>query len=274
MPFPFRNILCPVDFDHSSPTMLDFAAGVARQNDGTLFVLHVVPMILAPSGWGAPIYGIDIYKTQEETAHTRLLELAGKYLPGLKYELLTPRGEPVEMILRAEKQIPADLVVMATHGRRGLAHVFLGSVAEAVVRRSYCPVLTVHCGAVDKHLVAHWMSANPVTAAPDDKLATIQQRMLAGKFRAMPVVKEGTLTGIITDRDIRAQRCNLETTLVEGTMTRAVLTVTPRQSVRDAARLLAERKIGGMPVLDEQGALVGIITTTDLLRAFAEMQDT
>ena len=68
----------------------------------------------------------------------------------------------------------------------------------------------------------------------------------------MPVVKDGKLVGIITDRDIRARSQNLEDTLVGGAMTREVLTVTPRQSVWDAARLLAERKIGGMPVLDEQ----------------------
>lgn len=117
------------------------------------------------------------------------------------------------------------------------------------------------------------MTTNPVTAGPEDKLAAVQRRMKEGMFRSMPVIKEGRLVGIITDRDVRAKAQNLEDTPAESAMTREVLTVIPRQSVWDAARLLAERKIGGMPVLDE-GVLVGIITTTDLLRAFAEMQNT
>lgn len=274
MHFPFRKILCPVDFDNSAPTILDQGSRIANHHDGTVYVLHVVPTIVMPTGWaGAPIYGIDIHKDQEEVALTRLRELARKHLSGVKYELLTYPGEPIGTIVRAAKQIPADLVVMATHGRRGFAHVFLGSVAEAVVRQSPCPVITVHSGHIDKHLVGHWMTTDPLTAHPDDELGAVQQRMREGKFRSMPVIKEGRLVGIVTDRDIRHKSERLEGTPVEAAMTREVLTLSPRESISDAARLLSERKIGGMPVLDEQGALVGVITTSDVLRAFAELQN-
>jgi nucleotide-binding universal stress UspA family protein len=64
-------------------------------------------------------------------------------LRGVKYELLTHIGDPAATILRAQKMLAADVVVMATHGRRGFSRVLLGSTAEMVLRESTCPVLTV-----------------------------------------------------------------------------------------------------------------------------------
>jgi len=230
----------------------------------------VVPMVIQPTGM--PVY-VDIHKGQEEAAIARLQELGRKHLSGVKYELLTHVGLPMGVIIRAQKQIPADVVIMATHGRRGLARAFLGSVAEAVVRDSVCPVLTVHSGPVDRHLVGHWMTTNPITTNPEEKAATVQKTMTEGKFRSMPVLEHGHLVGIITDRDLRERKPQAETIAVGTFMTRQVLTVTPRTSVWDAARLLAERKIGALPVLDDEGALLGLITTTDLLHAFYQMHE-
>jgi universal stress protein A len=269
MAMPFKKILCPIDFDQSAPAVLAMAAKLAMANDGVIYVLHVVPMIFPPAGM--PTY-VDVFKDQEESARTRLRELAHKHLSGVKYELLIHVGIPIGTILNAEKRIGADVVLMATHGRRGFAHVFLGSVAEAIVRESTCPVLTVHSGSTNKHQVGHWMTFNPTTTHRAEKLAAIQKRMKEGKFRSIPVLEEGRIVGIITDRDIRQKTGSLDDIQAEAAMTREVLTVTPRTSAWDAARLLAERKIGGMPVVDERGALVGIITTTDLLRAFTELQ--
>ena len=128
MAYPFRRILCPVDFDDNSMQALDTAADFARESDGTVFVLHVVPMILAPTGM--PIY-VDLYKGQEETARAKLLEIAHKRLDGLKYEVLTHTGEPAGAILNAEKKTSADVIVMATHGRRGFKRFFLALHAGA-----------------------------------------------------------------------------------------------------------------------------------------------
>ncbi len=269
MSVPFKKILCPIDFDQSAPAVLTMAGKLATANDATIYVLHVVPMIFAPAG--IPSY-VDIFKDQEESARTRLRELAHQHLSGIKYELLIHLGIPIGTILNAEKRIGADVVLMATHGRRGFAHVFLGSVAEAVVRESTCPVLTVHSGSTDKHRVGHWMTLNPTITHRSEKLAVLQKRMKEGKFRSIPVLDDGRIVGIITDRDIREKAGSLDNLQAEAIMTREVLTVTPRTSAWDAARLLAERKIGGMPVVDERGALVGIVTTTDLLRAFTELQ--
>jgi len=270
MLFESKRILCPVDFDQSADSVLAMAAKIAASNDGTVYVLHVVTMIITPAGM--PVY-VDLYKGQEEAALKRLRELGQKHLPGVKYNLVAHIGEPVGTILRAEKQIPADLVVMATHGRRGFAHLFLGSVAEAIVRESVCPVMTVRTKSANSHLVEHWMSANPVTARPDEKLASVEKYMQDGKFRSIPVVNNGRVVGIISDRDIRLRAGHLEDTQVDSVMSTNVLSVTPEMSVWDAARLLSERKIGGMPVLDDKGELVGMLTTSDLLRAFYKMQE-
>ena len=179
-------------------------------------------------------------------------------------------GEPAGSILRAEKKVKPDLVVMATHGRRGFSRFFLGSVAEVVLRESTCPVLTVRGGhGADKKTVSAWMTHNPVVAALEDKLSTVEAKMHEGDFRAVPVVTEGAVVGIITDRDVRRLSGMLDATKVKEAMTETVITVTANTTITEAARLLRERKIGGLPVV-EDGKLVGMITVTDVLEALTE----
>jgi nucleotide-binding universal stress UspA family protein len=262
----FRRILCPVDFDDNSMEALETAANLAREHGGTLFVLHVVPMILAPTGM--PVY-VDLYKGQEDTARTKLLEIAHKRLAGIKHELLIHTGEPAGTILNAEKRTNADVIVMATHGRRGFKRFFLGSIAELVLREATCPVLTVRCTPTQNDLVATWMTRNPVSATPHEKLASIAAKMHAGGFRCMPIVSDGVAVGIVTDRDIRQHTGFLDQTEAIKAMSQALITVTPSTDIREAARLLRERKIGALPVL-EDGKLAGVITTCDVLQALTQ----
>jgi nucleotide-binding universal stress UspA family protein len=263
MGFPFRTILCPIDFDENSMAALDTAVDLARQNDGTVLVLHVVPMIIAPTGM--PVY-VDLYKGQDEVARTKLKEIAHKRLGGIKYELLTHVGEPAGTILNAEKRTKADLIVMATHGRRGFSRFFLGSIAELVLRESTCPVLTVRGGPAEKNLVGTWMTKNPVTATPDEKLSSVEAKMHEGDFRCVPILKDGVPVGIVTDRDIRRHIGLLDQTEASKAMSEALITVEPSTDIREAARLLRERKVGGLPVV-EDGKLTGVITVTDVLEA-------
>jgi nucleotide-binding universal stress UspA family protein len=263
MSFPFRTILCPVDFDDSSMCALDTAADFARQNDGVVWVLHVVPMIVPPTGM--PVY-VDLYKGQHEAASAKLAEIAHKRLGGIKFELLTQLGDPAGVILSAEKRTHADLIVMSTHGRRGFSRFFLGSVAELVLRESTCPVLTVRSNPPQKNLVGTWMTKNPITATPDEKLYSVEAKMYLGGFRCVPVLKDGAPVGIVTDRDIRQHAGLLDQVEASKAMSEALITVTPTTEVREAARLLRERKIGALPVV-EDGKLAGVITVTDVLEA-------
>jgi nucleotide-binding universal stress UspA family protein len=264
----YQRILCPIDFDDNSLAALHAAVDLARHSDGTIFVLHVVPMIVQPTAM--PVY-VDIYKSQEETAWARLKDIARKDLAGVKYELLVQMGEPSGTIIRTEKKVNPDLVVMATHGRRGFSRFFLGSVAEVVLRESSCPVLTVRGHAPDKKNVGAWMTHNPVVAGLEDKLSTVEAKMREGDFRAVPVVTDGVVVGIITDRDLRRLTGMLDATRVKEAMSESVITVTGNTPIAEAARLLRQRKIGGLPVV-EDGKLAGMITVTDVLEALTETE--
>jgi acetoin utilization protein AcuB len=111
------------------------------------------------------------------------------------------------------------------------------------------------------------MTSDPVTISPDETLSKVKRIMDAGHFRRVPVVDDGRLVGILTERDLHKHSGFLESTRVNAAMRTALVTVTPENTVEDAARLMLTHKIGGLPVV-EGTKLVGIITTTDLLRAF------
>jgi acetoin utilization protein AcuB len=118
-------------------------------------------------------------------------------------------------------------------------------------------------------LVRAKMTSNPVTVTPQDTVANAQERMRTGGFRRLPVVQDGTLVGIVTDRDIRLYEGLEEHTKVRAVMTAHPVTVSPQSTVEDATQLMLKHKVGGLPVLDKQ-KLVGIITTSDILQAFLE----
>ncbi|HZO81183.1 MAG TPA: universal stress protein [Candidatus Binataceae bacterium] len=264
MAFPYRRILAPIEFDETSNAAIDTAARIAAANDGRVFLLHVVPMVVAPTGM--PNY-VDIYKDQEKIAREKLEAILRHRSSEVKYELMTRIGEPAHEILAAERHLAADLIVLATHGRKGVKRVLLGSVAEAVLRDATCPVLIVRRGEADAHVVARWMTPQPITSEPSEKLAAVRTKMVAGGFRSVPVLSDGKLVGIITDRDLRRHEGYLEHTEVRLAMSEDVATVSPSTPIHAAAQTLLERKVGALPVM-EDGRLVGIISTTDVLRAF------
>ncbi|HXG52470.1 MAG TPA: CBS domain-containing protein [candidate division Zixibacteria bacterium] len=119
-------------------------------------------------------------------------------------------------------------------------------------------------------LVGKRMTKNPVTVAPEDLLVQARLKMQKGGFRRLPVVVGDRLVGIITDRDIREHVGYLDRTPVKVAMTEKPITVTPATTVEAATHRLLKRKIGGLPVV-ENGRLVGIITTSDILQAFLEV---
>ena len=130
-------------------------------------------------------------------------------------------------------------------------------------------------------LVRDRMTTVLVTVRPDAPVAEAQHLMRHRRIRHLPVVEDGRLAGIITDRDVRTTlpspatslavgeiRYLLDRLLVERVMTRSVVTIGPNAPIADAVELMLAHRIGALPVL-EGTRLVGIITETDLLRAFA-----
>jgi nucleotide-binding universal stress UspA family protein len=138
MAFPFKSILVPVDFDQSSLKALELAANIARQNNGKVFVLHIVPVDIDVSGM--PQYA-ELITRQEGLDREKLTPLAKQYLGDVPWEILDDMGPPADVIVSVAQRLPADLIVMVTHGRRGLARLVEGSIAEKVLRHAPCPVL-------------------------------------------------------------------------------------------------------------------------------------
>ncbi|HVB80691.1 MAG TPA: CBS domain-containing protein [Candidatus Binataceae bacterium] len=114
------------------------------------------------------------------------------------------------------------------------------------------------------------MTKDPVVVESKESLAAVRRIMDEGHFRRVPVVDGGALVGIVSDRDLRQHTATLARVKVNGAMTAPVLSVTPTTLLEEAANLLVKHKVGALPVVD-RGKLVGIITATDLLRAFAEV---
>lgn len=137
----FSRVLCPVDLEHSLKA-LDLAIRLVRQHGARLYVLNIAAI---------PVGALEMTSTADQepfweiAMRKRLEQMAEEKLVGVvhDYELLTRSGEPAAGILSAQADIGADLIVMATHGRTGISHFFVGSVAERVVREARCPVLTI-----------------------------------------------------------------------------------------------------------------------------------
>jgi universal stress protein A len=139
----FRKVLCPVDFSAASLAALDLALKIAQQNDARLLLLNVAPMQAGAAGF-QPV-PMDRYLFHEKDRREQLTKLGRESVPAtVRYETLVVSGDPAEQVLNTARSLGTDLIVMSTHGRKGLGHLVLGSVAERVVRESPVPVLTAH----------------------------------------------------------------------------------------------------------------------------------
>lgn len=133
----FDKILCPVDFDQNSLPVLRLAAELTQERKATLYLLHVVGM---PPG---PEVALP-FDQMEAAARAKLKKLAQRIVGRkTRYDAGVAMGDPASEVLRIAKRRRVNLIVMATHGRKGLNRLILGSVAERVVREAVCPVLTV-----------------------------------------------------------------------------------------------------------------------------------
>lgn len=133
-------------------------------------------------------------------------------------------------------------------------------------------------------LVREWMSKGPVTIGSGSPIKAVIDLMRDHGVRHIPVVDGNNLVGMITDRDLKEIspsypifrdeeeiKYYLEEIKVSDAMTADPISVSPTGTVKEAAKILLQRKIGGLPVL-EGNRLVGIITRSDILRSFVEME--
>lgn len=163
----FKHLLVPTDFSEPANSALRYAIEEATLHHATVTLLHVLPTdartdvhyvtgapVPGPQGdfdpvAGGRVGGSPLLSQPEvvrrdlgEEALTQLRDLIANAFQG-QWEVEVAMGHPAETIVRVAQERSADLIVMSTHGRTGLQHVLVGSVAEKVVRLAPCPVLTV-----------------------------------------------------------------------------------------------------------------------------------
>ena len=167
----FKNILCPIDLSDASVRPLAYAAAFARWYGARLTVLHVVPtfdpMQVRSGSLGDPVrivYPMPREEVLEELR--RALDAAG--IATLDVTLAAEAGDAGATIVDRAVVIPADLLVMGTHGRSGFDRLLLGSVAEKVLRKAPCPILTMppHAPASAPEDVAFKQILCPVDFSP------------------------------------------------------------------------------------------------------------
>jgi nucleotide-binding universal stress UspA family protein len=141
---PIRHILVPHDFGEPAQHAFDYATELAEKLGARITLVHAyeVPVYGFPDG---VVLTTEMSGQIERAAHTALDGVAARGTrPGVDVKVELRQGPAWSEIDAAAKQLGADLVVMGTHGRKGVARALLGSVAEKVVRTSPVPVLTIH----------------------------------------------------------------------------------------------------------------------------------
>lgn len=142
-----KKILVPTDFSEPSQVALKYSKAFADQFGAALHVLHVIEESSFVYTWTSPEGSLVVPNLQEEIEKTAKQQLARvlteEEQARYQAKLLTITGSPFVEIVRYAKSESIDLIVMATHGRGPIAHMLMGSVAEKVVWKAPCPVLTV-----------------------------------------------------------------------------------------------------------------------------------
>jgi len=143
LPFKLRQILVPIDFSDCSKKALEYAVPFAREHNAVLTLLYVADPAYNVGEYGGIDYA-QLEGSMREEGEKELAQMAADQLRGkVSTHTLVRLGSPAREIIEAARSLPADIIVISTHGRTGLKHVFLGSVAEHVVQRAPCPVLVV-----------------------------------------------------------------------------------------------------------------------------------
>jgi nucleotide-binding universal stress UspA family protein len=173
-----HRILCPIDFSTASRHALDHALAMAKWYESQLTAYYVAqapsfvpqpPIFFAePSHGGAALS--DEREIAERELHAMLAPAEGL---GIQTEVLIEAGEPARRIVDCAATLPADLIVMGTHGHSGFDRLMLGSVTEKVLRRAACPVLTVPPAAVTAAKVPYTRVLCPIDFS-DSSLAAFQ----------------------------------------------------------------------------------------------------
>lgn len=142
--FPWKRILVPIDFSPPSEAALTYAIKLAQAAHAEVYAAHIIPVphvldALYERGFTPP----ESVKRISQKARKRIKEISQTTAPTFPIHVRFQEGEAAEVILEQATKLKVNLIIMGTHGRGGAVRFLLGSVAESVVRRAPCPVLTL-----------------------------------------------------------------------------------------------------------------------------------
>jgi nucleotide-binding universal stress UspA family protein len=140
-----KGILFPTDFSEGSSQALQYAVDLTKKYGAKLYVVHVVYDVAKTAGWYVPHVSVDqMYKDIQEGAKKELEKFGVEALGEVKnIERTVLTGVPHEEVMNFAKKNKIDLIIMGTHGRKGIDRILFGSTAAQIVRFAPCPVLTV-----------------------------------------------------------------------------------------------------------------------------------
>ena len=145
----WKRIFCPIDFSDAARAAMEVASDLTKRFGAELVLLHAYPIPGYTFPDGSVVASPKMMLDLADQAQRHLEEWradAERLVGAPRVTAETAIGEPAAEIVASAKRRGADLVVMGTHGRTGLEHALMGSIAERVVRRAHCPVLTVRPG--------------------------------------------------------------------------------------------------------------------------------
>jgi nucleotide-binding universal stress UspA family protein len=135
----FRNIVCPIDFDEPSLAAVRVGKQISQENDGKLYVMHAVhPSTTVLAVGGAAQSAHDVRMAEQQ-----LDRISREHLGDVDHQVLVRVGDAAEELIKAERELSADLVVMAWHADTAVFHLLRRGVMERLAHESYCPVLIV-----------------------------------------------------------------------------------------------------------------------------------
>lgn len=201
-------------------------------------------------------------------------------------------GLPAIDLLRTIRTYRPGLLVIALSGRPEAHHSALLAGVDDFISKGNPPeqVLTIlrafnssKAANIYKEQIKDWMTRQVVTVSPDTTLPDADSLMRQRSIRRLPVVKEDKLVGMITRDDVRGAKLVdtrslniwqlnylLSTLRVEAIMTLNPITISEEATISEAAQMMKEHKISGLPVLNDQGKIVGIITESDIFRTVVQ----
>ena len=141
-----KKILYPCDFTENSIKIIPYVLSLSEKYNSMIYILHVVEDLSKWGGFFIPHLSLNKFQDEAvEGAEKTMKKFCDEYLqgcPDFQKKIIT--GDPVVEIIKTVESEEIDLVIMGTHGRKGLEHTFLGSVAENIVKKSPAPVLTIN----------------------------------------------------------------------------------------------------------------------------------